>query len=86
MEKFLQPILYPYQRLKRDILNRRNRRHLGLINSVRKKNLVFKMLDRKLRRSRGTVTHLFGPSKKEMRLRILLKSVIQKLLKLRNIK
>lgn len=86
MEKFLQPILYPYQRLKRDYLKRRNWRHMGFIDSIRKKIIIYKMLDRKLRRSRRTVTHLFGPTRSKPGLSVSLKSLMQKLLKLRNLR
>ncbi len=86
MEKLLQPLLSSYQRLRRDTRGFSHARNRGILGSSRKKNLVYKMLDRKLRRSRRTVTHLFGPTQINNRSgpTFFIKKSFHKLLKLRS--
>ena len=85
MEKLLQPLLSSYQRLRRDTRGFSHALNRGILGTSRKKNLVYKMLDRKLMRSRRTVTHLFGPTQINNRSgpTVLIKKALQKLLNLR---
>jgi len=84
MEKLLQPLLSSYQRLRRDTQGFSHARNRGIMGTTRKKVLVYKMLDRKLRRSRRTVTRLFGPTQINNRSgpAALINKTLHKLLKL----
>ncbi len=86
MEKLLQPFLSSRQRLRRVSRGLDHLGQRGIIGTNRKKIQVYKMLDRKLRRSRQTVTHLFGPPKENNGPTSLIKKGFQKLLKLRKAK